>query len=142
MEILPLFDFIVIDDDNINNIICQKLIQEEVSDADIQTFLYPEDGLEYLNSKYSGANANKVVLLLDINMPSMNGWEVLDAIKGFSNKVKEKLVIYMLTSSLDPKDKLKASEIVQVSGYFEKPLSTDKLEFIFEQQQDMVNVGK
>ena len=139
MEILPLFDFIVIDDDNINNIICQKLIQEEVSDADIQTFLYPEDGLEYLNSKYSQTNSNKVVLLLDINMPSMNGWEVLDAINGFNKKVKEKLVIYMLTSSLDPNDKKKAAKMVQVSGYFEKPLSTEKIEFIMEQHQDMVN---
>ena len=142
MEILPLFDFIVIDDDNINNIICQKLIQEEICDADIQTFLYPEDGLEYLNNKYSQANSNRVVLLLDINMPSMNGWEVLDAINGFNIKVKEKLVIYMLTSSLDPKDKQKASEIVQVSGYFEKPLSTDKLEFIMEQHQEMVDTIK
>lgn len=68
------------------------------------------------------------VILLDINMPVMNGWEFLDEKKAraFCKKVK----IAILTSSTRPDDKKKAENYPCVIAYFEKPLTKEKIEEI------------
>ena len=62
------------------------------------------------------------LILLDINMPEMDGWEFLDAIQNHSAK----LFIVMVTSSVDSRDRNKALRYAQVIDYIEKPLSADK----------------
>ena len=61
-------------------------------------------------------------------MPEMNGWEVLDVIAGTtSGKLPTNVRIYVLSSSINTTDKLKAYSNPLVSGYFEKPLLQEDL---------------
>jgi CheY-like chemotaxis protein len=64
------------------------------------------------------------LLLLDVNMPEMSGWEFLDELanKGIRINVK------MLTSSMDPDDIQKSNEYHQISGFLVKPLQADVIE--------------
>src|ERR1035437_2246217 len=96
-EAIP--DFIVIDDDHINNMICHRIIELTIPGAVIQIFSDPGKGLEYIQSAYSGSDAKDAILFLDINMPYLNGWEVLDRFNLFPDLVKENVKIFMLSSS-------------------------------------------
>lgn len=69
-----------------------------------------------------------VLVLLDLNMPEMNGWDFLEACKekSYSNKVH----VVVVTSSLFREDQRKAAEYEQVIGYFTKPITTPNFQLI------------
>jgi CheY-like chemotaxis protein len=121
-------DFIVIDDDPLNNLICTKNIQKIYSTANIQTFTQPQLGLEYIVSNYRGGTSNNTVLFLDINMPVLSGWDVLGRFTDFPEEVKKQFTIYILSSSIATEDKARANECYLVTGFIEKPLTIAKLE--------------
>ena len=70
------------------------------------------------------------LILLDINMPEMNGWEFLDAIAEAASLPQRFPKIYMLSSSLDPADKVRAETHQFVAGFLSKPLESVELEFL------------
>ena len=63
------------------------------------------------------------LVLLDINMPVMNGWEFLEELKNHTIKPLVKVII--VTSSIDSSDKFKARNYHQVFEFLEKPLQED-----------------
>ncbi|MEO8087976.1 MAG: hypothetical protein ABI763_14220 [Bacteroidota bacterium] len=71
------------------------------------------------------------ILFLDINMP---GWDFLDNFDNLTEKIKNKIIIYMLSSSIDPSDKQKALENKNVVRYLEKPLSITAVSLILDEQ--------
>jgi len=125
-------DFIVIDDDPINNLICHKIIQLTIPGSVIYTFTEPQDGLDHIQSNYPGNDGKKAILFLDINMP-VSGWEVLEMFEKFPDSIKEQVKIFMLSSSVNPHDKEKASANAHVTGYISKSLSQEKLQALFPQ---------
>jgi CheY-like chemotaxis protein len=120
--------FIVVDDDPINNILSRIIIEMVVLEADIQTYIDPETALVYIRETYARRDAPDVVLFLDINMPTLTGWEFLDAFEQMDKKIKAKLKIYMLSSSVDPRDKERAADNKNVMDYMEKPLTRENVE--------------
>lgn len=68
-------------------------------------------------------------------MPGLSGWNVLDKLSMLSKDIKEKISIVMVSSSIDPKDKIKANECSLVIGYLEKPLSIKNLKDLVELRQ-------
>lgn len=65
-------------------------------------------------------------------MPGLSGWNVLDKLEILSKDIKERLAIIMVSSSIDDKDKIRASEYSIVRGYIEKPLTIGKLKEIMD----------
>lgn len=133
-------DFIVIDDDLINNILCRKVIHSASPGSDIFIFTNPFEGLRHINSNYIHSNSNNAILLLDINMPDLSGWDVLEEIKPFHSMIKKCFKIFMLSSSIDPIDIERANINPLVSGYIEKPLTSPKLKDILSQCHTMSNM--
>ena len=66
---------ILVDDDPINNLINKRLISKTKVSERVEEFLEAEKALEKLNSLAEDENA---LILLDINMPVMNGWDFLN----------------------------------------------------------------
>lgn len=130
-------DFIVIDDDRVNNKLCRMVIQNVVPGIDIQTFFDPNAGLVHMRSVYEREEANNAILLLDINMPTLFGWEVLEEFKSFPDSVRQRFRIFMLSSSIDPHDKERADRNPLVSGYIEKPLTELKIKAILYHQKSI-----
>jgi len=124
-------DFIVIDDDFINNVICQQVILCEMPGAKVDIYLNANKGFEYINEVYSGQGAKNAVLFLDINMPALNGWDILEMLSESPALQKQQLKIYLLSSSVTPEDKQKADDAALVAGYIEKPLTQAQLQAIF-----------
>ena len=118
-------NFIVVDDDSVNNLICRKVIKLVFPEADVLTFTNPEKALLFIKSIYTYSPGKTTIVLLDINMPILSGWDFLEKFEGFDANIKEQLKIYMLSSSTDQLDKDLANENKNVCGYIEKPLDKD-----------------
>ncbi|MDN3670120.1 response regulator [Echinicola jeungdonensis] len=117
------FDSIVlIDDDPINNLINKRLISKLEFNSEVEEYLEAENAL---NAILETSSQKKLLILLDINMPVMNGWDFL---KLYLEKCQNrKDVIVMLSSSIDFQDRKKSEEYPCVSGFIEKPLTHKKL---------------
>ena len=126
----PIRNFILIDDDPICNLVVSRLIGKVFPGINIDAFTRSDMGIEYIRDKYSGPNADKAILLLDINMPVLSGWDVLDALAVLPAAQTELLTIYILSSSIAHHDKEKARQYPFISAFWTKPLSTELLRSI------------
>jgi CheY-like chemotaxis protein len=120
------FRFIIIDNDPVNNLLCGLAIQDAVVDADILAFTNPLKAFEYI-STYNESNKRMNILLLDINMPILSGWDFADQFEKLDEKIKTRFKIYILSSSIDNNDKRRAVENKNVADYIEKPLTEEKV---------------
>ncbi|AVR46876.1 response regulator [Christiangramia fulva] len=110
---------IIVDDDKIVTFLQKKMVAK--SDLDPQPYVF-EKGRDALNFLTEESDPDtEYLILLDINMPNMNGWEFLDELEKIRNK--ENCHVVMVTSSIDRKDKLKAANNNLVVDYIEKPVS-------------------
>lgn len=117
------FDLIVlIDDDPINNLINKRLIKKLNLSPQIEEFLEAENALGYIQKLQP---EKKILILVDINMPVMNGWDFLEEYAGLGNSRKDKII--MLSSSIDFQDRQKSKGFPYVNGFIEKPLTHEKL---------------
>jgi CheY-like chemotaxis protein len=120
------FDLIVlIDDDPINNLINKRLIKKLVLSPYIKEFLEAEEALKYIQTLNC---SKKVLILVDINMPVMNGWDFLKEYAHVESTREDKIV--MLSSSIDYQDRQKSKDFPYVNGFIEKPLTFEKLKNI------------
>ncbi|MBC7914373.1 MAG: response regulator [Pyrinomonadaceae bacterium] len=120
--------FIIIDDDTTSTLIGKYMIRQVLGEIDILTFTEVEKGIDYLKSTIiNPEKAIKHILLLDINMPFISGWDALNIINKLDDGIKNLLTIFMLSSSIDPKDKQRAMDHPLVKDYIEKPLTALKL---------------
>jgi CheY-like chemotaxis protein len=116
--------FIIIDDDPVNNTICRLSIQRALGKRDIKTLSSAESGLEYIQSAFSKTESTaQTILLLDINMPTMTGWDFLEEYDRFTPEIKKAITIYIVSSSLDARDIERAHANTYVIDYLVKPLS-------------------
>jgi len=126
MKTIP--HFILIDDEPIINVISTMIIEDVFEGADIRPFTNPEKGFEYLSS-FEGHSAalSETILFLDINMPRMTGWQFMLQYIQLKERVKNKIKVFFLSSSIDRRDKIRALNTPNVIDYLEKPLTPEKL---------------
>ncbi|MFQ3576324.1 MAG: response regulator [Cytophagales bacterium] len=117
---------VVIDDDPINNFLCEKVLGSSESVKRITTFENPEIAFKYLQENINTSDFPDLVLL-DLNMPKLDGWGFLEKFKTLPSHIIENTKLYILTSSVDEGDKRKAQKSENVSGFVQKPLSVDNV---------------
>jgi two-component system chemotaxis response regulator CheY len=124
--------FIVVDDDAINNQLCKFAILRTVGETEIDLFTEPDEALSSIQGEsLLPDEKGQIVLFLDINMPTMTGWEFLEVFRSLSQAIHEKFTIFMLSSSVDDRDRERAEADPFVSGFFSKPLKAVELKEIF-----------
>lgn len=124
--------FLIVDDDPQNNSLSRMAIRKVLGNVPVKDFEVPETGLEYIGKDFeTGSSDEKTVLLLDINMPTMTGWEFLEEFDKLNENIKMQFQIYMLSSSVDPSDIERATSNPLVTDFIEKPLNKEALERMF-----------
>ncbi len=113
----------LIDDNEDDNYYHQIILKETEIAHKIEVAESGIDALKYLRNTTTCPE----LIFLDINMPKMNGWEFLAEYDKLSLSQKAKVVIIMLTTSLNPADKAKAKHISALSGFESKPLTEQML---------------
>ena len=124
---------LLVDDDEINNFISIKLIKKALVSTEIVACLNGKFAIEQLvEMQNKGPEKLPDYILLDINMPIMNGWEFLDEYKRLNIDPLGKTKIYIISSSVFSNDINKARSYPLVKSFISKPLSVEKIKEMFE----------
>ncbi len=120
----------LVDDNEIDNIINEKIIEANSFADQVMVFQTGQDALDYLKQNESNGSELPEIVFLDINMPIMDGFQFLEDFEKFSETVLDKCKIIMLSSSISPKDIDRAASSKYVKKYLNKPLNARYLEAI------------
>lgn len=114
-------EILAIDDNAVDNLINEIILKKVFPDYRIVTMSDPSEALTYFRT-----NRAKLppLILLDINMPVVSGWDLLEELSTFGDEVS----VFMLTSSIFKEDEKKARKYSCLKGYFVKPLDTTAAE--------------
>lgn len=121
----PIKPLICIVDDNSDDIfLTKRALTRAGFEGDVETEINAENLLHRLELlQRPGRNSEEILVLLDINMPRVSGFEVLKTLRASSNFAD--IPVVMLSSSSDPADVSKATALA-CDGYMEKPFSMEK----------------
>ena len=117
---------LVVDDDEIFNFLSKKTLEKMAIAKDVHTALNGRDALDLLNNYYQGSLSAPDVILLDLNMPILDGFGFMEAFKKLKLPNKEKIKIIVVSSSQDPNDIRRSMEL-GASQYISKPLTEESL---------------
>lgn len=118
----------LVDDDFIFREAAEVLIKSTGLSEDV---VHLENGLvayELLTEMAETPGGLPDLMLLDINMPVMNGWELLEELKLASSSIREEIQIHILTSSIAPEDLNLSKQYPFIDGYITKPLTKADIE--------------
>ncbi|MCX4028280.1 response regulator [Endozoicomonas sp. SM1973] len=124
---------LLIDDNEADNFLHELIIKKSGITESVIAMTSATDALEYLKSKQGNNHPQPCLIFLDINMPRMNGWEFLEEYESLPSEQKAKVVIVMLTTSLNPDDKEKSNSIDHITEFYTKPLTQAILDRIIKQ---------
>jgi len=123
-------NLLVIDDDDINIFIIKKIVEKTGYEAKMVAKTNGQLAIDYLNELIQTDQPFPQLILIDINMPVLNGWEFLEAYEKLG--IKNDVNMYMLSSSVYENDIEKAKTYKTVKGFISKPLSIERLIELFE----------
>ena len=117
----------IIDDDKIFVFVLKKILAKNENFNQVIDFRNGEDVLEMLLDKN---NQFPDIILLDINMPVIDGWQFLEEIEKLPNK--DQLNVFIMSSSIDTNDIEKSKSFSTVKDFISKPINNEKLNKLIE----------
>jgi len=116
-------EVLIVDDDRIFVAIQQRMVVMSGLHDNPLVFTNGKDALDFLETSVN--EDSFFLVLLDINMPIMNGWEFLDTISATFSIDRVRVVV--VSSSINVADKEKANQYRHVISYLEKPIKPENL---------------
>lgn len=116
---------LLIDDDPMSSTYSSLIVKKLHPKVNLLSFQSGIDALSYLQNQN---NPKPNIILLDINMPVMNGWDFMEEFQQLSLPIE----VIIITSSNEPSDKEKCRTYKGISDLFIKPLSVENVKNLFE----------
>lgn len=128
----------LIDDDEVFVFLTKKAIERTHLVELIRVFSNGLDAIDFLRENSNNEDALPEIILLDLSMPIMDGWQFLDQFSKLAPKIDKKIIIYLCSSSISPNDIQLAKKNSLVTDYVIKPITKEKLiELIKNMIEDM-----
>jgi CheY-like chemotaxis protein len=129
------YKILVVDDDFINNIITEEIIKNTGLANEIHIATNGQEAIDFIKAHCLAGAADTCVdlILLDLNMPIMDGFEFLEKVGELP--IQQKLKIVVLTTSTDNRDVDRASKY-PIAGFLSKPLTIDKFTNLYGKLTD------
>jgi CheY-like chemotaxis protein len=125
---------LLVDDDPTTNYLNRKLLERL---AVTDTIEVAQDGQQALNlllerCQHAAPMTSPALLLLDVKMPVMDGFEFLAAYEQLPPDCQRRVVIVVLTTSLHPQD-VQRMEQLPIAGFLSKPLTQEKISQVLQE---------
>lgn len=118
-------NLLVIDDDDINIFIIKKIVEKTGHHINMIAKSNGQQAIDYLKETIAQNKPVPQLVLIDINMPVMNGWEFIEAYETLG--ITQKVDMYILSSSVYENDIERTKSYKAVKGFISKPLSMERL---------------
>jgi len=118
------FNFLLVDDSTLDLFINEKMLKVNQMASSIRKFLDPRECLQFIQSENT---EETFIILLDLQMPIMNGFGFVEAYQDLELNIKKKYHIYMLSSTVDTGDIYKAKSMEGIIDILSKPLDPKML---------------
>ncbi|SMO68532.1 response regulator [Solitalea koreensis] len=122
----------VIDDDKVCQFIIKTYAAKRSLAKNMQLFSDANEALQYLKNTSTDPKRLPDMILLDINMPIMDGWTFLEEFQKIRENMHKDIIINMITSSIQEDDMLKSKSYSDVAGFYVKPLNEELIINMFE----------
>lgn len=119
-------NFIIIDDSKLDCFIAEKIIRNTGRGADIRSFTAAQEALVHVTNNTS-ASGPKTVIIVDIQMPIMNGFEFVEAFEKLPQEIRDRYIVYMLSSSINENDLNRVQNYSSIKQFLNKPLTSNML---------------
>lgn len=117
----------IIDDDEMYQFIVKRHIAKVYPEAELISYKNGAEAIEGFKALSATGAPQCDIIFLDVNMPVMDGWQFLSALGEMFPEMGKAVDIYVVSTSLDARDKEKALADKNVKGYISKPIPADKL---------------
>jgi len=120
-------NILLVDDDEIYLYLTKRLLNDISEEIAVSSFTDGEQAIDFIKVCTEAKAALPDIILLDVNMPFLDGWGFLKEFKKLKPRLEDKILIYLVTSSELEKDKKYAQDFEELTGYYVKPISEDNL---------------
>lgn len=117
----------IVDDDSVFQMLTRIIIEKTQRVQKIKIFSNGKQAIDFLNSVHDQPDELPEIILLDLNMPVMDGWGFLEEYLLLKPRIGKEILIYVVSSSIDPEDVQRARKISEVTDYVIKPVNQAKL---------------
>lgn len=122
----------LVDDDATFVFLTKRIILSTAIVTNINEFGDGQEAIEFLKKNIDHIEVLPDVILLDLSMPVMDGWEFLEEYVTFDQKIKKKIKLYIVSSSISPHDIERAKHFSVVTDFIIKPIVKEKFIEILE----------
>jgi len=129
-------EVVLIDDSNFDLMINEMVIKRSTNRTCLK-FTNPNEGCNFIVEKLNSTQEN-IFLFLDLNMPELNGWQLLDLLRNCPQNSLARINVVILSNSDNPTDIAHSKNYEIVSNYITKPLNKEKLSHVLSSVSDEV----
>jgi two-component system, chemotaxis family, chemotaxis protein CheY len=115
----------IVDDDPIHHRIAGLLFTRYSSHTRLKSFLHAGPALDDLAESFEEPSDLPDIILLDLQMPKINGWDFLDIFNNLQQRLSKKIEVYIISTSIDANDMERSGDYSFVKGFYSKPLTPE-----------------
>lgn len=126
-------NFIIIDDSRLDCFIAEKIIQNSGTYSSVKSYMEATEAYEAIKNGLIGDDSIITIIILDIQMPVMNGFQFVEVFEKLPQETQSKFAIFLFSSSINENDKNRLDNYPSIIRFYSKPISKDTVAQMIEQ---------